>query len=180
MLFRSVSQSRYEQRQILIDFACSFNEYVKKENVYSTSIGVQKKPSLQSNGSIMKPGNIYNNDPASIEDAKQMLLAEGWKQVSTYGWCRPDKTDGGISATFNKVFPGGFYVFSSNAYPFEQGCTYTPYTILTLLYLMVIFRRAQRHWLKKGILTPTLKLRTLTETKRKAITRMLPKCVLIF
>lgn len=149
------------ERDILIDFACSFNEYVKKDKIYATSIGFQKKPSLQSNGSVMKPGNIYNNDPASIEDAKQMLLAEGWKQVSTYGWCRPDKTDGGISATFNKVFPGGFYVFSSNAYPFEQGCTYTPYTILTLLYFDGDFSQSAKALVEKGYFDPNFKAKNV-------------------
>ena len=56
-------------------------------------------------------------------------------------WQRPDKKEG-ISATFGRVAPNVFYVFSSNAYPFESGKGYTPFQILGLLKYNGDFKQA--------------------------------------
>ena len=47
-------------------------------------------------------------------------------------WRRPDKKEG-YSATFGAVGENVFYVFSSNADPFEEMTAYSPFQVLTLL-----------------------------------------------
>jgi hypothetical protein len=139
-----------KERDVLIDFACSYNEYVKEEQIHKpTSVSGRRVPTTVELNDL-RPGERYNLDPQSIQDAEDILVSEGWKKVSTYGWCRPGKTDGGISATFNKVFPGGLYIFSSNAYPFEEKKTYTPWSIMTLIYFNGDFKESAKVLAAKG------------------------------
>jgi hypothetical protein len=79
-----------------------------------------------------KPGDLYNKTPEAITEMIQTLEAKGWKQRNNYQWSRPDKKDG-ISATLGKVAPNCFYVFSSNAYPFEPMKGYSPFQVKALL-----------------------------------------------
>lgn len=78
-----------------------------------------------------RPGDLFNQDISSGDVAKQALRKAGWNEMSK-GWTRPGKDDG-VSATFGKVAENIFYVFSSNAYPFEPNKGYTPFQVVCLL-----------------------------------------------
>lgn len=81
-------------------------------------------------------GDIYNQS-ARWED---ILEPHGWvlayRSGSKLCWRRPEKTPPGISATTGCVSKNGrelFYVFSSNAAPFEAGISYCKFATYTLL-----------------------------------------------
>lgn len=107
-----------EDHYTLMSVARSFNEFKKASNTQ------YENPDL--------PGNIYNSDPKSIDEAKALLKEAGWTEKGAYNWCRPGKKTG-TSATFGKVAENVFYVFSSSAYPFDNERAYTPFQILALL-----------------------------------------------
>lgn len=107
------------ERAVLIDSAISMNEY----SVPSTISDYEKDE---------RPGDIYNSKSESIHEMKSLLRDAGWVEVIDGKWRRPDKKDG-ISATLGKVAPNVFYVFSSNAYPFEPLKAYTPFQVLSFL-----------------------------------------------
>lgn len=107
-----------EERGILINIAKSFNEWNEpKETQFEER---------------EKPGNYYNTKSEAIDDVENVLLKAGWKKVNTHGWRRPGKKEG-ISATFGKVAENVFYVFTSNAYPFEPESGYKPFQVVGLL-----------------------------------------------
>lgn len=122
-----------EKREELIELAKSFNRYVevKEDRVYSYDSSKSKSDTDNKN-----PGEIYNEDPAAIDEVKGLLQQEGWVEVSEGKWRRPGK-DKGISATFGKVVVDGvvqenmFYNFSSNSGFDEKG--YYPFTLFTEL-----------------------------------------------
>ena len=77
-----------------------------------------------------KPGDIYNQRG----DLAELLTNHGWQPVGeTQGnqlWRRPGKEGGNHSATWNGDV---FYVFSSNAQPFEANKGYSAFGAYTLL-----------------------------------------------
>ena len=100
-----------------------------------------------------RPGDEYNNTSECGSDVVSQLTASGWVEVRTGHWRRPDKKDG-ISATLGKVAPNIFYVFSSNAYPFESEKGYTPFQVIGLLKYNGDFKRfaselAERYNIKR-------------------------------
>ena len=107
-----------EQRCELMQVAKSFNEWVDIQREY-----VEQEE---------RPGDKYNQTQGAIEDMKIELRQAGWVHIRNHLWRRPDKKDG-ISATVGKVAPNVFYVFSSNAYPFEDLKGYTPFQVVGLL-----------------------------------------------
>lgn len=107
-----------EERGVLIDSA-------KSLNTWHTVVKVE-----QEEGD--RPGDIYNEKPEAIIEAKSALRSAGWVEVRDQEWRRPDKKEGS-SATFGRVAENVFYVFSSSAYPFEPNRAYTPFQIVTLL-----------------------------------------------
>lgn len=76
-----------------------------------------------------RPGDIYNAQ--YVSEAISILKSMGWTQLGNKHWRRPNKKDG-VSATFGHIAPDVFYVFSSNAYPFESNRCYHPFDIYTL------------------------------------------------
>lgn len=119
------------ERATLIDCACSFNEVVK--NVVHTE--------QETSGERL--GDLYNQSDRALSDVISLLIGGGWVQIGHYGWRRPDKKNG-ISATLGKVADKIFYVFSSNADPFEQERGYTPFQVLALLKFNGDFKDAAR------------------------------------
>lgn len=119
------------ERATLIDCACSFNEVVKKV------VHTEQETSGE------RLGDLYNQSDRALSDVISLLTNEGWSQVSSYGWRRPDKKNG-ISATLGKLPDKIFYVFSSNADPFEQERGYTPFQVLALLKFNGDFKDAAR------------------------------------
>jgi hypothetical protein len=109
-----------EERLLLLSSCRSFNEVVT----------IHKQPASYSGDD--RPGDIYNETPDAIADAKQALTDAGWVQVTDYNWRRPGK-ERGVSATLGRAAAGIFYNFSSNADPFDSEKGYTPFQVVALL-----------------------------------------------
>lgn len=82
----------------------------------------------------LRPGDDFNQRG----DLHALLTGAGWQLVRFNGgeeyWRRPGKRRRGWSATYLPGDNGGcFYVFSSNAAPFEPNQAYTPFAVYTLL-----------------------------------------------
>ena len=109
-----------EQRDIVLEAALSLNEYVPEP--------VQPTQPIATPSGTLRPGDDYNANG----DVRKVLQAHGWKCIQggeNEHWCRPGKTTG-TSATLKN---GIFYVFSTNAHPFEGEKAYTPFAVYTLL-----------------------------------------------
>jgi hypothetical protein len=126
----------WEERQCLIDIACSFGKVIEQKQI------VVPPPTQRTTGvantSTLRPGEAFNNDPNSIEDVKEILIANGWTQSTRdkNKWIRPGKKEhDGISATLGALdkHPLSLYVFSSNAYPFVERGLYSPFAVMTHL-----------------------------------------------
>jgi len=86
-----------------------------------------------------RPGDDFNRRG----DVRAVLEQFGWSRVrggQNEYWRRPGKTSG-WSATFNGEH---FYVFSSNAAPFEPNQPYSPFAVYTLLHHGGDFEQAAR------------------------------------
>ena len=117
----------------LIERATSFNQHV---NEYSPttkqSTSTRKWPERWPNDN---PVNKFKNEGEMV--AKELLINAGWKYVSKRSdgvelWERPNKDEGSTSATWGAKF-NMFYVFSTDAAPFQANCAYNPFDILTIL-----------------------------------------------
>lgn len=133
---KDVGTISWEERQCLIDLACSFGKVIEQKKIISPP-KLQQMTGVASSSSL-RPGEAFNNDPNSIEDVKNILLAEGWTQSRTdeKKWVRPGKSESdGISATLGTLekHPNSLYVFTSNAYPLQQGGLYSPFALMTTL-----------------------------------------------
>ena len=109
-----------EQRDILLEAALSLNEYVPEP--------VQPSQPTAAPSGTLRPGDDYNTNG----DVRAVLQSHGWKCIQggeNEHWCRPGKTSG-TSATLKN---GIFYVFSTNAHPFEGEKAYSPFSVYTLL-----------------------------------------------
>lgn len=107
-----------EDRDVIFQVAKSFNtwyELIKNEQ--------------ENDG---RPGDMFNQDAEALQAVKESLLKAGWREVKPKQWCRPGK-DGGVSATLGRVADNVFYVFSSNAYPFDSEKAYSPFQVVSLL-----------------------------------------------
>lgn len=119
--FSTIPTLTPEERQILLDEARALTQ----RSVEPRSTPVARE--VVGN----RPGDDYNAR-GNVED---VLIAHGWKLVRRIGdetqWRRPGKAFG-ISATLNHI-PGLFYVFSSNADPFEPERGYNPFSVYAIL-----------------------------------------------
>jgi hypothetical protein len=94
-----------------------------------------------------RPGDLYNSADDALDKTRNLLMEAGWTSLGVMhngleGWCRPGKS-GSLSATLG-LHGMLFYVFSSNADPFEADKGYTPFTVLTLLKFGGDFKAAAR------------------------------------
>lgn len=113
-----------EERKILIDSAKAFNRYVVQEQEE-----VKEKVSNPDS-----PWAQFNEEG----DPLPILKKHGWtiktkRSDGAYELVRPNKTDDGISATWNNDGKRYFYVFSSNADPFEPETAYRASEVFTML-----------------------------------------------
>ncbi len=86
------------------------------------------RPATSPRPGDLRPGDDFN----ARGDIHDHLIRHGWTLVrhgENQHWCRPGKT-GGVSATLKD---GVFYVFSSNAAPFEPNKAYSRFAVYTLL-----------------------------------------------
>jgi len=102
-----------EERDILLSAAWGLNEYIPPP-----------EPIPAGCASMARPGDDYS----ARGDVRSVLLRHGWtlaKPGENEYWRRPGKT-GGWSATLRDRI---FYVFSSNAAPFEPGKAYSLFAV---------------------------------------------------
>ena len=122
--FEDIPEITKEERDILIGCAMELNEYIDPQKV----VNGPKQPARSNSG--LSPGDDFNERG----DLAALLEEHGWCFVGVRGdyqrWRRPGK-DKGHSASIidNNVF----YVFSSNAHPFEPYTSYSPFAVYTLL-----------------------------------------------
>ena len=114
------------ERNTLLDAARSLDEMGEEEQRPA-----QSAPMALCDGFEQRPGDDYNRRG----DVRALLLAHGWTYMrkspdGNEHWRRPDKEGDGTSATLKD---GTFYVFSSNAAPFEPGKAYSPFATYSLL-----------------------------------------------
>ena len=114
-----VQEITKQEREILIQYACSFNEW--------------HEPAKHEPEQKDRPGDIFNNDINSLNEVKNCLLNNGWQELKQGYWTRPDKQQKGISATLGYKNTNIFYVFSANGYPFEPMKGYTPFQVIAML-----------------------------------------------
>lgn len=92
-----------------------------------------------------RPGDDFNRRG----DVREVLVAHGWRRCregENEHWTRPGKSDG-TSATLRD---GVFYVFTSNAPPFESNRAYSPFSVFALLDCSGDFERAARELGRRG------------------------------
>ncbi len=104
-------------------------------------------------------GDDYDRRTAQAE-VLDTLLRHGWTDAGRNGdavnLIRPGKGAGeGLSATLGYVAPNVFYVFSTNALPFEPDTSYSPFQVFGLLECGGDFRRAASELAKRGFGEPT-------------------------
>lgn len=114
------------ERGVLLSAARVFNTWV--ERMYETPSDKER------------PGNVFNDDPASVDEMRSALLLAGWTDIGGGKWRRPNKKEG-ISATLGKAADRIFYNFSSSAHPFEIEKGYTAFQVVGLLNYDGDFRR---------------------------------------
>ena len=112
-----------EERETLLNAAWKMNE--KPEQ------GMAKPSGCPDEHFENRPGDDFN----VRGDVRAVLQKHGWTSLGVHPdgneyWRRPGKTDGGNSATLKG---GVFYVFSSNAAPFEPEHGYSPFHVYSLL-----------------------------------------------
>ncbi len=116
-----------EERTLLMNCARGFNEVVKKQDVFD-------RPS-HLNPNVKRPGDDFN----LRGDIRSILKENGWTRLGKHDrgeyWRRPGKSDG-ISASIlcgKRYSVPFFYVFSSNAHPFEPNKHHSYFAVYTLL-----------------------------------------------
>lgn len=107
------------------------------ESISETSTTpVHKFQPMANDGEVISTGNVSSpiDDFNQRGDLKPILEKHGWQMVGETQdnqlWRRPGKTSGNHSATFNGET---FYVFSSNAAPFEAGRGYSRFGVYAML-----------------------------------------------
>ncbi|MGD9791226.1 MAG: bifunctional DNA primase/polymerase [Phycisphaerales bacterium] len=112
-----------EEREVLLACAWALSEVPEP-----VEDGPRGKPAAPSHAEALKPGDDFNRRG----DVRELLVRHGWTRVSggdNEHWARPGKT-GGCSATLKD---GVFYVFSTNAPPFEDQRGYSRFAVYALL-----------------------------------------------
>ncbi|MFW5750290.1 MAG: AAA family ATPase [Planctomycetota bacterium] len=118
-----------DERDVLLRCARALHE-VLPEPVAGQPVSDPYKLDRQLSGNpgALRPGDLF----AQQGDLPALLECHGWSLVrdgENQHWCRPGKT-GSTSATLRD---GVFYVFSSNATPFESEQAYSPFAVYAQL-----------------------------------------------
>lgn len=124
------------EREALLNAARSLDEQVRPVGQPAPSGANVGQPG----GFVARPGDDFSERG----DIRPYLTAAGWQFVGNHQdgnelWRRPGKNSGGHSATFDGHV---FYVFSSNAAPFESEKGYSGFQVYTLLEHRGDFTRA--------------------------------------
>lgn len=113
-----------EQRMLLLETAWSLTE-LKHEPEPEPEPKSTSHAGADSDG---RPGDDFNESG----DIRPVLRAHGWtlkRKGDNEYWCRPGKSHGTSATLKDNVF----YVFSTNAFPFEPGRGYSNFHVYTLL-----------------------------------------------
>jgi hypothetical protein len=114
-----------EEQAVLFDAARALNEWIEP------APGAAPRAPAPAWGGV-RPGDAYT--PRGSRE--ELLRRHGWQLAGCRGavelWRRPGKEQG-HSATLNGVAPGVFYVFSTNAHPFQPGRAYDLFGAYALL-----------------------------------------------
>lgn len=141
--FTQIPTLTAQERESLLNAARELNEAQQAGNLQSFVVAPT------SIVSSMRPGDDY----CQRGDLRALLLKWGWtslgvKSDSNEHWVRPGKQpDAGLSATLKD---GVFYVFSTNAAPFESDHAYNAFQVYTLLEHNGDFTSAARQLLADG------------------------------
>lgn len=137
--FDGLSVISESDRETLLEAAWGLNEYVPEPVRHS-------EHQRQYDG--LRPGDDYN----LRGNVREILTGSGWVYAGTGGdnekWRRPGKTKG-WSATLRKS-DSCFYVFSSNAAPFDSSQAYSAFAVFTLLECDGDYRSATRKLVEMG------------------------------
>jgi hypothetical protein len=115
--FQSIPLLSMEQRDVLIESARALNELLP-----------QPEPVIIPSDPCGRPGDDFNQRGSM----RELLIKHGWTFVrggENEYWRRPGKSIG-VSATLKDRV---FYVFSSNAPPFDPNQAYAPFAVYSLL-----------------------------------------------
>ena len=117
------------ERQTLLQTARELNQYAPEKPSQTHDVGPCGPPLLVGNQD--RPGDDFN----ARGDVAALLKKRGWQSCGirpdgNEHWTRPGKPRGSTSATLKD---GQFYVFSSNAAPFEQDKAYCPFAVYAML-----------------------------------------------
>jgi len=146
-----------EQRQTIIEVCKALDERVESEETYKAKTTHETKE---------QPGQIYNDAADVVTETKSVLRAHSWTELKDGFWRRPGKKDG-ISATFGRVGKNVFYVFSSNADPFQEMTSYTPFGVLASLQFNGDYSAAAKDLAKRYNLKPTPQPKKAQKTAKK-------------
>ena len=123
----NVQEITIDERYFLFNLCKMYNTIQDKETS-SNFIKTNNKTTQN----VDKIGDLYNEK----DDFIDVLLKHGWtivkKEFDKIHFKRPGKAEKGNSATF-LLEPRLFYVFSTNAFPFENEEAYSPFAVYTLL-----------------------------------------------
>ena len=143
-----------EEREVLLNAAKQLNEIKEEEHSALPVITLSDFTMYEPDYSHFekRPGDDFN-ERINFGD---MLIFYGWKLLRTLPdgnqyWQRPGKDDDQQSATLKD---GIFYVFSSNAAPFEANKGYTAFSAFALLRHNGDFSKAAADLLEQGFGQP--------------------------
>ena len=117
-----------EERDVLLEAAWSLNEMIP------LPVAIPSEPRLSTQGEGggrpqgERPGDAFN----ARGDVSALLVKHGWSLVrdgENQYWRRPGKSKGWSATLKDRVF----YVFSSNAAPFDSSKAYGPFAVYTHL-----------------------------------------------
>lgn len=124
--------SPFEQ-DILISAAKALDRRGRRDTGYAPS-GHVTRTAFPASGNMPTAGVSPWDDFNIRGEIAPLLEARGWKRTGSSGenelWERPGKNERSTSATFNGEV---FYVFSSNALPFEPGKGYSRFQVFAAL-----------------------------------------------
>jgi hypothetical protein len=131
-----------QQRDMLLMAAWELNEYVPDGPAAKEA----HLPSEKSTG--LRPGDDFNQRG----DVRELLRSDGWQYVKSDDvnelWRRPGKRNCWSASL--RIEDQRFYVFSSNAYPFEPNQDYRPFAVYALLEHNGDYSKAAASLSKKG------------------------------
>ncbi len=142
--FTAIPTFTGDEREALLAAAWQLNEHWVPVEVAPEIITPQS-------GSGKRPGDDYNGRG----DVKNLLLVNGWRHIHSANgneyFRRPDKNSGSWSASLKDRV---FYVFSSNAAPFEANRAYAPFAVYAELEHHGDFAAAAKALLTQGFGEP--------------------------